>query len=286
MYIPIWIIIIGVVIYFFWFRKNKKENHIKEKTNSKFVGRHQQACAVKKLLGQNIPEMEMQIASNKDFRERKQLDESLKELEEYVSSELFGSMEEFAKLDIKMSFDSVAKLSEVGYDTCVFQNDRKMEERLLTIFVNLSEYIKKIVSENNETIISEWRDAGFLISGKEFTATDDLLNSAVVIGTMKFISLGGLLKTDEEKNAWIILSSLENPERHFGHFNKSNLIKISLTTIKKEGVNDVVNKLKEIVKVLLKSNAIDTSEESKINKMIESGLEESEKLHKAHPASF
>jgi hypothetical protein len=194
MYIPIWIIIVGFIIYFFWFRKKKQENNVEKQVGSKFVGRHQQACAVKKLLGQNIPEMEMQIASNKDFRERNKVDESLKELEEYVSSELFGSMEEFAKLDIKMSFDSVAKISEVGYDTCVFQNDRKMEERLLTIFVNLSEYIKKIVSENNETIISEWRAAGFLIpENKKFTATDDMLNSAVVIGTMKFISLGGLL---------------------------------------------------------------------------------------------
>lgn len=271
MYIPIWIIIIGVVIYFFWFRKNKKENHIEETTNNKFIGRHQQACAVKKILGQNIPQMEIQIASNKDFQERKKLDESLKELEQYVSSHLFGSMEQFAKTDMQVSLDSVTKIVEIGYDTCVLQNDRKMEERVLKIFVDLSEYIDKVISEN---------------SGKEFKTTEDILNSSVAIGTMNFISLGGLLKTDEEKNAWIILSSLENPERHFGHFNKSNLIKISLTTIKKEGVNDVVSKLKEIVKVLLKSNAIDTSEESKINKMIESGLEESEKLHKAHPASF
>lgn len=257
MYIPIWIIVIGVAIYFFWFRKNKQRNYIEEKTDNKFIGRHQQSCSVKKLLGQNIPRMEIQIASNKDFQERKKLDESIKELEQYVSSHLFGSMEEFAKMDIQVSSDSAAKIIEAGYDTCVLQNDRKMEERVLGIFVNLYEYIDKITSEN---------------SGKKFTFTEDLLNSAVVIGTMKYISLGGLLKTEEEKNAWIILSSLENPERHFGHFNKSNLIKISLTTINKEGVNDVVNKLKETTQILLKSNAINTSEESKINKMIESGL--------------
>ena len=246
-------------------------NFLKSKIerNVNFIGRHQQSCAVKKLLGQTVPQMEIQIASNKDFQERKKLDENIKELEQYVSSRLFGSMEEFAKMDIQVSFDSVAKITETGYDTCVLQNDRKMEERVLSIFVNLSEYIKKMVSEN---------------SGKEFTATEDTLNSAVVIGTMKYISLGGLLKTEEEKNAWIILSSLENPERHFGHFNKSNLVKISLTTINKEGVNDVVSKLKEITKVLLKSSAINTNEESKINKMIESGLAESEKIHKTHSA--
>lgn len=278
MYIPIWIIIVGFVIYFFWFRKKKQENHVEEKVDSKFVGRHQQACAVKKLLGQNIPEMEMQIASNKDLRERTKLDESLKELEEYVSSELFGSMEEFAKLDIKMSFDSVAKLSEVGYDTCVFQNDRKMEERLLTIFVNLSEYIKKIVSENNETIISEWRDAGFLISDKKFTATDDLLNSAVVIGTMKFISLGGLLKTDEEKNAWIIMDSLDNPERHFGHFNKSSLINISLTTIKNDSAKKTAKELEDTANNLFSKQIINEKDLEVIKKMIENGVADNYKL--------
>ncbi len=271
----IWIIVVGIFIYFFWLRKKKQGNNPGMQIDSKFVGRHQQACSVKKLLGQNIPEMEMQIASNKDFRERKKIDESLKELEAYVSSELFGSMEEFAKLDIKMSFDSVAKISEVGYDTCVLQNDRKMEERLLTIFVNLSEYIKKIVSENNETIISEWRAAGFLIpENKKFTATDDMLNSAVVIGTMKLIDLGGLLKTEEEKNTWIILDSLDNPERHFGHFNKSNLIKISLTTIKNNSAKRVASELEKTANDLLSKQRITKQEAERIKKLIEEGIAE------------
>jgi hypothetical protein len=217
----------------------------------------------------------MQIASKKDFRERKKVDESLKELEAYVSSELFGSMEEFVKLDIKMSFNSVAKISEVGYDTCVLQNDRKMEERLLTIFVNLSEYIKKIVSENNETIISEWRAAGFLIpENKKFTATDDMLNSAVVIGTMKFIDLGGLLKTEEEKNTWIILDSLDNPERHFGYFNKSNLIKISLTTIKNNSAKKVTSELEKTANDLLSKQRITKQEAENTKKLIEEGIAE------------
>lgn len=74
MYIPIWLIVIAVVIYFLWFRKNKKRNP-SQNANSKFVGRHQQFYSVKKFLGQDIPDMELQIAINKDEDERKELAE-------------------------------------------------------------------------------------------------------------------------------------------------------------------------------------------------------------------
>lgn len=259
MYIPFWIIVIGIVIYFFWSRKKKQGNNIEGQADSKFIGRHQQACAVKKMLGQNVPQMEIQIASNKDFQERKKLDESLKGLEKYVSSRLFGSMEQFAKTDIQMSFDSVAKISEVGYDTCVLQNDRQMEKRLLTIFINLSEYIKKLVSEN---------------TGKEFIAAENTLNSAVAIGTMKFLSLGGLLKTEEEKNTWIIMDSLDNPERNFGHFDKSNLVKISLTTIKNNSVKKFADELEKTANDLYNKQKITEREVEITKKMIEQGVTE------------
>jgi hypothetical protein len=47
----IWIIVVGIFIYFFWLRKKKQGNNSGVQIDSKFVGRHQQACSVKKLLG-------------------------------------------------------------------------------------------------------------------------------------------------------------------------------------------------------------------------------------------
>ena len=64
MYISTWIIIIAIIVAVYYFAKSRKKNTDTKMENLKFIGRHQQLYSVKKFLGQNVPDLELQITIN------------------------------------------------------------------------------------------------------------------------------------------------------------------------------------------------------------------------------
>jgi transcriptional regulator CtsR len=74
------------------------------------------------------------------------------------------------------------------------------------------------------------------------------------------------------------MDSLDNPERHFGHFNKSSLVNISLTTIKNISAKKTAKELEDTANNLFSKQIIKEKELEVIKKMIENGVADNYKL--------
>lgn len=246
----------------FNFFKDKKTETVEDK----FIGRHQQACFVREMLGQEISSLERQIASNKDNSERSEILEKLESLEAYMKSEFYTT-----QYDVASTFNKIRQISEEGYMNCVLQNDRDMEERCLKILEDVIEYVEnKAKKEGNLT--------EELVEGNK-----KILDSEGTVGFLVWPELGSLLNTAEEQHAWLIATSLVHKEKQFGRLNPCNVITALLASLDREGLRVIGDALKTMKDRLVKSEKISENDAKKINEMIEAGISENEEIHKLYP---
>src|SRR3989339_338553 len=97
-------------------------------TEEKFIGRYQQAIIVKKILGKELTEIDLQIAKNKDNGERNEIIERLSEVEDYAQSDFFTN-----QIDVQGAYKDIVKIIKDGFANCVLQNDVNIENRCFKI---------------------------------------------------------------------------------------------------------------------------------------------------------
>lgn len=256
MYIPIWLIVIAVIIYFFWARKKKTAGGASIKSDSKFVGRYQQICITKKFLGEEVPELEIQIAENKDNSERDEIVEKLKKVEEYIKSDMFTN-----HLDVESVNKDMRELMGEGYQNCVLKNDIDLENRCYKIFDDTHKYLEKHLQNRGE-------------NAKEFANLADKIRSLFYVeGIVNYIRLGGLLKdSSDEQKVWVILNSLKY---------KNELVKMASSLLPPEPSEKEAEKLKIFAERLLRENKISNSDLQKINSEIKDGLIQGKENYKS-----
>lgn len=245
MYIPIWIIVIAIVVYFFWARK-KKQVSIPKNTDSKFVGRHQQIYSVKKFLGQNIPDLELQIAVNKDNDERKELVEKLEEIEKYINSDLFTN-----RFAVESANKDIRELTDEGYKNCVLKNDTALENRCLKILNDTIKYMQDFARKNPN------------LNGEEIAKSlDSIMDLTITGGTVSYLTLGSLLN-DDEQIVWAIMNSL---------FHSNKLVRDASSLLPPEPSQEQAKKIKKIADKLLSEKKITASNLRTIEEEIKEGL--------------
>lgn len=242
----------------FKFFKSKKI----DKTENKFIGRHQQAFAIKRILGENVTSMEMQIAINKDLGERSEIVAKLEKLEAEIHSESFIN-----QFDVESARKEIDEILNNGYKSCVLQNDIDLENRSLKILRDAIEYFKNFLKKR----------------GTGLANINDLLNLRVTSGFLYWVDLGGLLQTSEEQQAWIIVSSLINTERPVGGFSKSDLVSSLLSVLSKEDVGGMAENYTKMKERLLQNKTINQAEAKRIDELIEKGLADNRRLKERYP---
>jgi hypothetical protein len=250
MYIPLWIIVLGIIVYFIW-KKNKKVGGTSSKgseTSSNFVGRHQQLCNVKKFLGEEVPVLELQIATNKDISEREELIKKLEEVEKYISSDMFTN-----RFDVESVNKDMRELIDDGYKTCVLTNDTALENRCYKIFDDTHKYLENSLKKEDKT------------KSEEFSHLADQIKSFFALGAIvNLISLGGLLKdSSDEQRAWIIMNSVVYP---------NGLVETASSILPSEPAEQEAEGLKLLAEKLLKENRINNGDLQKISSEIKNGL--------------
>ena len=246
----------------FDFLKTKK----KEVLENKFVGRHQQVCFVREMLGQEISSLEQQIATNKDNSERSEILERLESLEAYMKSEFYTT-----HYDVASTFDKIRGISKDGYMNCVLQNDTGMENRCLKILEDVIEYGEN-KARNDGSLTDELIDANKKILDTEGT-----------YGFLVWPELGGLLNKAEEQHAWLIATGLIHKKKQFGRLNPCNVISELLASLDKKGLAVMANALKTMNEKLLKNGKISEIDGKKVIEMIETGVLENEEIHRLYP---
>jgi hypothetical protein len=225
----------------FDFLKNKKEEN-------KFVGRHQQLCSVKKFLGEEIPVLELQMATNKDNSEREEIIKKLQKEEEYINSDMFTNY-----FDVESVNKGVRDLIDEGYKICVLTNDPLLENRCLKLFDDTHKYLEKFLRKEDN------------LKGEELAGLSNKIKSFFTLGSIvEYIRLGGLLKdSSDEQRAWIIMNSLFYP---------NELVKGASSILPPEPAEKEAEKLKDFADKLLKEKKISENDLQKIDKEIREGL--------------
>lgn len=239
------------------FLKDKKT----EGNENKFVGRHQQVCFVKHLLGEEIPSLNWQIATNKDLSERNEVLEKLEWLEKYIESEFYTT-----KYDVATTFDKIKIILDTGYKSCVLQNDSELESRCLGIYKDVIDY------SNNK------RKKEGTLTDEKMTNCSDMIEAQKGLGFLCIID-GGLFDSPLEYHAWVVYFSLQP------NYYTQNLITDVLKCVSASSLGVLVSGLKLASTKLLENKKIDKNDENKIRKMIEAGIKENEKNHKQKDAS-
>ena len=234
----------------------------KEKSHEKsIVGRNQQFLWVKKFLGDNVADMDWQIAVNKDIGEYNEIAEEIKNLNDYIHSEIFTT-----QLDVLQAKNDADKILEKGYDNCVLQNNPELEERLLKIVQDAIDYAK------NRSQFSDEQKVGL----------NELTMYSRSIGLLKYMDLSGLLSTADQQMAWVILSK-RVPQTI------SILAPDELPDSKAYHVSDYAKNLREFVKKMIDkksaNNSVDSVDEvgrlKEVEAEINKGLELNKEYHKS-----
>ncbi len=217
-----------------------------EQTKSKFIGRHEQAYSVKKFLGEEIPNLELQIAINKDKSERSEIIDKLLKIEDYINSDLFTN-----RFAVESTNKDIDKLTDEGYKNCVLKNDTNLEDRCLKILDETIEFMQNFARKNSN------------LDGEKIA---DSLNSiralTITGGTVSYISLGGLLNEDQQI-AWIIMNSL---------FYSNKLVRDASSLLPPEPAKEQTIKIKQFADKLLNEKKIDSNDLIKIDEEIKEGL--------------
>ncbi|MBM2817953.1 MAG: hypothetical protein HW401_543 [Parcubacteria group bacterium] len=226
----------------FNFFKTKKEERVK----NKFMGRHQQLCSVKKFLGEEVPTLELQIATNKDISERDEIIKKLEEVEKYISSDMFTN-----RLDVESVNKDMQDLIREGYKNCVLTNDTALENRCLKILDDTIKYMQNFARKNPN------------LNGEEVANQLDSIMALTTTGeTVSFITLGGLLN-DDQQVAWAIMNSL---------FYSNKLIRVASSLLPPEPSQEQAQKIKRFAEKLLNEEKININNLQKIEEEIKEGL--------------
>lgn len=248
--ISTWIIIIVAIVAVYYFAKSRKKNSqgigTEKPTNQKFIGRHQQFYSVKKFLGENIPDLELQIATNKDNDERKEIVDKLEEIEEYIKSDLFTN-----RLSVESANKDIQRLTDKGYKNCVLKNDTALENRCLKVLDDTIKYMQDFARKNPN-----------LNGEKVADQLDSIMSLTTTGGIVSLITLGGLLNEDQQI-AWVIMNS---------SFYSNKLVRDASSLLPPEPSQEQTKKIKRFAEKLLNEKKITTNNLRTIEEEIKEGL--------------
>ncbi len=254
MWILIVVIIIGGCYFLFLKPRNKNASTEIGSSNNSFVGRYQQLCLFRKFLGEDVPELELQIAINKDKDERDKIVEKLEESKGYMKSDLFTN-----HFDVNSIFQDMRRLTDEGYGNCVLKNDSNLEAECLKILDDTIKYLQKYLRESDE------------FKGKDVAKVADDLDSIVglsmVQGVVSYATLGGLLN-ENLQDPWAIMNSA---------LYSNKLVRDSLSLFEPKVANEMAEKKKKAAETLFANNKITASNLKKIEEEIKEGLALSKK---------
>lgn len=157
----------------------------------KFVGRHEEFCLVRKLLGEEVPDLEIQIAKNKDISERTDILNRLEDIEGYVSSEYFTH-----DLAVSEARDEIMKLISDAGRFCISENDPELGKRLYKILDNIMDYVKAKYRRNEE------------LTEELAEEIDDISKTSRLADFLTFLQLHDLLNTSDHQMGFYIWNSL------------------------------------------------------------------------------
>lgn len=245
MYISTWIIVIVIIVAVYYFAKSRKKNTEPKMENQKFIGRHQQLYSLKKFLGQNVPDLELQIATNKDNDERKEIEEKLEEIEKYIKSDLFTN-----RYAVESANKDIRELVEKGYKNCVLKNDTTLENRCLKVLDDTIKYMQDFARKNPD------------LNGEEIAKQlDSIMALTTVEGTVQYLMLGGLLN-DDQQIVWAIMNCLHG----------NNLVRDAASLLPPEPSQEQAKKIRRVAEKLLSEKKITASNLQKIEKEVKEGL--------------
>ncbi len=249
----------------------KKYQDRAKKTKADFIGRHQELIAVRQALGESVSPAENQVAIEKDIEERNQALQQIQDLEIYVNSDLFVAHEGSHITEVNKM---IRKIIEDGYDTCVLQNDRELDERCFKIVRYMDECAENLFLKKGKPVPPE-----IIKAEKE---TPSLLSLG---GFFKWSDLGKpkLLDTAEQQQAWLMITSLLHPEKQIGVLNANNYLTQIVASMSLKNLENYVGHLRTMRKRLSDGKKISDEYGRKIDDMIEQGLIENKKIHDQYP---
>lgn len=206
---------------------------------NEFIGRHEEFCIVKDLLGEEVSTLERQISINKDRNEYNEILNKLIEIEEYIKSENFTH-----SLDVLHVHDEIMALINKAGTYCVLQNDLDLEDRCFKILESTYEYTKASMKSKSE------------LTQDKIDALDGIIQKTKLANFLSYLQLHDLLNTKEHQMAFYIWNSL---------FKKNGFIVTLLNFNKGSNNMDEYNKnLESFAEELFKQKKIDADDLKKI----------------------
>jgi hypothetical protein len=228
----------------FNFLKTKKD----QGAVSKFIGRHQQVCTIKKFLGEEVPDLELQIATNKDNSERDEIIAKVVEAEKYIASDMFTN-----RFDVESVNKDMRELIGDGYQNCVLENDTVLENRCFKIFDDTHKYLENSLKKEEASKATKFADL-----------SEQIRSLFYVEGIVNYIRLGGLLTDSSfEQKTWIIINSL---------FYSNKLVRDASSLLPPEPSAQEADKLRTVANKLLSDQKINSNDMQKIEIEIKEGL--------------
>ncbi len=243
------------------------------KTSSDFVGRHQEVLEIKQLLDAPFTDTERKSAIDLDIKERNKVLERLQDFEVYFASDLFVR-HDGEKL-VKAS-EAIRDIIDEGFNLCVLQNDRELDQRCFKILSEVEALIKDKLSK---------AAAQGKLTAEQIKQHEQLPELVSIKGFFNWLDLGtpSLTKDGDMQPAWVILATLKQPQKQIGIHNASNYLSQLLATVPLNGLNKVVDRYKTLKERLLRNDKLTKEEGRKIDALIEEGLIQNKKIHEQYP---
>ncbi len=219
----------------------------KIKVENKFIGRHQENINLKIFIGEEIPSMELQIAINKDNREKGEIIVDLEKIQKKITSDFFSN-----HFDVQAVNKDLKELIKKGNENCVLFNEDDLEARIYNIFDDTHKYLEKFIKDTGGDI-------------NKFSETFSLLKSFLFLGSVSnYVNLGGILKNEStEQQVWLIINSL---------YKKNKLIVSALSILPHSPSSQNAKEIKNVAEFLLESKKITENDLKKIDEEIKIGL--------------
>jgi hypothetical protein len=243
------------------------------KTDVGFVGRHQEVIAVKELLGEIVTPAEKEQAFSEDAQERNQILERLQDLETYFNSDLFVAHEGSHLTQVS---ETIRSIIDEGFDLCVLQNDRELDQRCFKILLDVEAHMKdkilKAAAEGKTTPeqVKQWEQLPDLVSIKGFFTWLDLGNPS-------------LTKNGDMQQAWVMLATLRQPKKQIGLHNADNYLSQIIGSARLNDLESFVNRYKTVKARLLANHKLTEQEGQIIDSLIVGGVEMNRKIHEQYP---
>jgi len=237
-------------------------NFIKQKIKSHkghFIGRHQQAHAILELIGEKVPELQWQMAINKDKEEHQQILTRFKETEKYIDSDMFTTF-----LDVTSINEDLRKLITIGYETCVLSNDLELEKNVIKRYDDIREYLVNYFMNSDKEKSKQ--------INKMF---GDLRDAFVMLRLLSHVTLGGILAEEEGIGAvaWNVVFIVTYPEWN-------GLLIESRAQMEPAVTTKWVENIKDFLGILSENNKINTGESQKVTAVIDKCLKRCSEVHR------